>query len=215
MAKLTWKQEIASILRYSNVSDAEKLEKIRQFVEGYDGSRYGIHNLVSVAKKLTHKNDYGARLSHFITKGGRKYWTNTRVIIAVSPELNTDKYSNPYLDLDAVKHLESGKSIENYINSPADPAHFISVSRDDVRKFCEAEGVTKGVNGIEHPYRIAKGVWVNAFDFYQVSRLQKDSILTIGLACEGRIVKIIGDDYTAVLTIMTRSWLEKYHPEEL
>lgn len=215
MTKLSWKQEIYLILNRRELTDAEKLQRIGEYIEQYDGSRYGIHNLVSVAKKLTHKNDYGARLSHFITKGGRKYWTNTRVIIAVSPELNTDKYSNPYLDLDAVKHLESGKSIENYINSSADPAHYIKVSRDDVRKFCEAESVNKFAAGIEHPYRITKGIWVNSFEFYQVSRLQKADILTIGLACESRLVKIIGDDYTAVLTIMTRSWLEKYHPEEL
>lgn len=215
MTKLSWKQEIYLILNRRELTDAEKLQRIGEYIAQYDGSRYGIHNLVSVAKKLTHKNDYGARLSLFITKGDRKYWTNTRVIIAVSPELNMDKYSNPYVNIKDVEHLKSGSSLENYVNAPTDPLHSISISRDNVRTFCEAKGVTKGVNGIEHPYRIAKGVWVNAFDFYQVSRLQKDSILTIGLACEGRIVKIIGDDYTAVLTIMTRSWLEKYHPEEL
>ena len=215
MAKLTWKQEIASILRYSNVSDAEKLEKIRQFVEGYDGSRYGIHNLVSVAKKLTYKNDYSSRYGYFITKGERKYWTNGLVILAVSAGVNTDKYSNSCVDLNSVKQLEEGKNIENYINSPADPAHYIKVSRDDVRKFCEAEGVNKVGAGIEHPYRITKGIWVNSYEFYQVSRLQKADILTIGLACENRLVKIIGDDYTVVLTIMSKKWLEKYHPEEL
>lgn len=215
MTKSTWKQEIALILNRATLTDAEKLQRIGEYIDQYDGSRYGIHNLVSVAKKLTSRNDYGARLGKFITKGARKYWTNTRVILAVSAELNTDKYSNPYLDLDAVKHLESGKSIENYVNSAADPAHFISVSRDDVRKFCEAESINKFAAGIEHPYRITKGIWVNSFEFYQVSRLQKDAILTVGLACEGRLVKVLGDDYTAVLTIMNKKWLEKYHPEEL
>ena len=211
----TWKQEIALILNRNTLTDSEKLKRIGWYLEQYDGSRYGIHNIVSVAKKLTHKNDYASRYAAFITKGERKYWTNGRVILAVSAELNTDKYSNPYLDLDAVKHLEEGKSIENYVNSPADPAHYIKVSRDTVRKFCESEGINKTADGAERPYRITKGIWVNSFDFYQVSRLQKDIILTVGLACEGRIVKVLGDEYTAVLTIMNTKWLERYHPEEL
>lgn len=215
MTKLTWKQEIALILNRTTLTDAEKLQRIDEYIDQYDGSRYGIHNLVSVAKKLTYKNDYASRYGYFITKGERKYWTNGHVILAVSAGVNTDKYSNACVDLNSVKQLEAGKGIENYINSSADPAHYIEVSRDDVRKFCEAEGVNKFDAGIKHPYRITKGIWVNSFEFYQVSRLQKADILTIGLACEGRLVKILGDDYTAALTIMTKQWLEKYHPEEL